>query len=82
MTTLSITVDDVIADRVHAVARKRHTTVDTLFVTFVSSLTAQGAHAERDTNDEAASHLASTFQSLSRPLGGKGYITRDELYER
>ena len=53
-----------------------------LFVTFVTSLTGSGADDARDTHDEAASQLTRTFQTLSRPLGGKGYTTRDELYER
>ena len=82
MTTLSITLDDAAAKRVQTVARKNRTTVETLFVTFVSSLSGQDANESRDTNDEAATNLARTFQTLSRPLGGKGYLTRDDLYER
>lgn len=82
MTTLSITLDDAAANRVQTVARKHHTTVETLFVSFVSSLGGQDANERRDTNDEAAANLARTFQTLSRPLGGKGYLTRDVLYER
>ena len=26
--------------------------------------------------------MEALFRQLSRPLGGKGYVTRDELYER
>ena len=82
MTTLSITLDDAAANRVQTVARKNHTTVERLFVSFVSSLGGQDAKEKRVPNDEAAARLGRTFQTLSRPLGGKGYITRDELYER
>jgi len=82
MTTLSITLDDVVADRVQTAARQQHTTVEGLFVTFVTSLAGGGVNDARDTHDEAALQLARTFQTLSRPLGGKGYTTRDELYER
>ncbi len=82
MTTLSITLDDAAANRVQTVARKNHTTVERLFVSFVSTLGGQDANESRDTNDEAAARLVRTFQTLSRPLGGKGYVTRDELYER
>src|SRR4051812_29889286 len=82
MTTLSFTLDDVAAARVQTAARRRHTTVETLFVKFVGSLTSHDVEDVGDTNDEAAAQLAHTFQALSRPLGGKGYTTRDELYER
>ena len=82
MTTLSISLDDAAANRVQTVARKHHTTVERLFVSFVSSLGGQDANEDHAPNDEAAARLARTFQMLSRPLGGKGYVTRDELYER
>lgn len=82
MTTLSITLDDVAADRVQTVARKKHTTVETLFVNFVSSLAGNGAEEGTHASDEAAAQLTRTFQTLSRPLGGKGYVTRDDLHER
>lgn len=79
---LSITLDDVVADRVQTVARTQHTTVEGLFVTFVSSLTDAAENDAHDTHEDAASQLVRTFQTLSRPLGGKGYTTRDELHER
>ncbi|GDY22556.1 hypothetical protein LBMAG56_39030 [Verrucomicrobiota bacterium] len=82
MTTLAITLDDAAATQVQTVARKNHTTVERLFVSFVSSLGGEDANEKRALNDEAAARLARTFQTLSRPLGGKGYVTRDELYER
>jgi hypothetical protein len=82
MTTLSITLDEVTAARVQTVARRKRTTVETLFASFVSSITNQGSEEAKDSNDEATAQLVHTFQTLSRPLGGKGYVTRDELYER
>lgn len=82
MTTLAITLDDAAATQVQSVARKNHTTVERLFVSFVSSLGGEDANEKRAPNDEAAARLARTFQTLSRPLGGKVYVTRDELYER
>ena len=77
METLTITLDDSAADRVRTVARKHSTTVEFLFTSFVASLSTP------DTGDnDAEKVLASTFQNLSRPLGGKCYTNRDELYER
>ncbi len=80
MKTISISLDDGEAERLQSVANRRETTVESLFIDFVSRLAARedvGIHGE-----DAAETLARTFRTLSRPMNGKGYRTRDELYER
>ncbi len=57
-------------------------TVEKLFVDFVSSLAGSDKKDAHEEDDSAVAQLARTFQTMSRPLGGKGYTTRDELYER
>jgi hypothetical protein len=83
VTTLTLTVDDEDALRARQIAQRRHTSLEEMLQSFVANL-------GRDENGElalaqrqsAAQKLLATFQDLSRPLGGKGYATRDELYER
>ena len=36
----------------------------------------------QSSRDSAADQLATTIRDLSRPLGGKPYSDRDELYDR
>ncbi len=83
MTTLSLTLDDAAAVKARHVARRRQTSLEDMLRGFVASL---GEDDSDDTasaqRESAAMKLLASFQELSRPLGGKGYTSRDELYER
>jgi hypothetical protein len=78
MTTLSLTVDDQLASRAKQVASVRNTTLDHLVHQYLEQLTS----SDQASRDSAADRLASTICDLSRPLGGKPYTHRDELYDR
>ena len=78
MTTLNLTVDDQIASRAEQVAKERNTTLNQLVGEFLEQLTP----TEQAQRDSSADRLAATFRDLSRPLGGKPYQNRDELYDR
>lgn len=78
MTTISVTVDDQLAERAQQVAADRNTTLDDLVQQYLKQL----ASATLAASDVAADRLLRTFRDLSRPLGGKLYQQRDELYDR
>jgi hypothetical protein len=78
MTTLNLTVDDQVASRAEQVARERNTTLNQLVSEFLEHLTP----AEQAKRTSSADRLAKTFRDLSRPIGGKPYQNRDELYDR
>lgn len=78
MTTLNLTVDDQLADRAQRVAADRNTTLDHLVHEFLEQLTV----VDQSTRESAADRLAVTIRDLSRPMGGKPYHHRDELYGR
>ena len=83
MTTLVVTVDDAAASKARQVAQRRQTSLENMLSGFVVSLSKDDSDPEVTGEREAAAeNLSGTFQALSRPLGGKGYVTRDELYER
>ena len=82
MTTLTLTLDDHDAQKAQQAASRRQATLEDLVRQFVEKL----GHSESDTKaapgEAAAQHMEALFRQMSRPLGGKGYVTRDELYER
>jgi len=84
MTTFTVTLKDESAlHKATQIAKLQNTSLEELISGFLVSLTddssANGAIPNRS---RAVSELQSSFQSLSRALGGKGYSSRDELYER
>jgi hypothetical protein len=83
MTTLTLTLDDAAAAKARQAARRRQSSLEDLLQRFVVKLgdeaTAEAASGQRES---AAQKLIASFRELSRPLGGKGYASRDELYER
>jgi len=84
MKTLTVTLKDEGAFlRAAQIAKQQNTSVEELISGILVSLTddsaANGVAANRS---HALSDLQSSFKTLSRPLGGKGYSSRDELYER
>lgn len=78
MTTLSLIVDDQLASRAERIAAERNTTLDHLVQQYLEQLTS----TDQATRDSATDRLASTIRDLSRPLGGKPYSHRDELFDR
>ncbi|MFZ4766613.1 MAG: hypothetical protein ACOYMN_16800 [Roseimicrobium sp.] len=83
MTTLTLTLDDAAAAKARHAAQRRHCSLEDMLCRFVVSLSHDGSDEAVAANREAAAQkLMTTFQELSRPLGGKGYASRDELYER
>jgi hypothetical protein len=78
MTTLKLTVDDQIASRAEQVAKERNTTLNQLVSEFLEQL----RPTEQAQRNSSADRLATTFRDLSRPLGGKPYQNRDDLYDR
>jgi hypothetical protein len=83
MTTLTLTLDDAAALKAQQVAQRRHTSLEDMVRGYVMSLSNEEMEDEISSQRESAwRKLAATFRDLSRPLGGKGYSSRDELYER
>lgn len=77
MTTISVNVDDRLAEQARQIAADRNMTLDELVREYLKQL-ASAAQA----NDMAADRLMQSFHDLCRPLGGIPYRQRDELYER
>ena len=82
MTTLTLTLDDQAARKARQAARRRQATLEDLVRQFVEKLGRSESDANATPGEAAALHMEALFRQLSRPLGGKGYTTRDELYER
>ena len=78
MTTLTLHLDSDLAERARLVAEQRQTTLDELVQAFLERLALEGETPRR----QAAERLVKTLHALSRPLGGKPWRNRDELYER
>ena len=78
METLTLVIETELATRARHVAQQRHTTVDSLVTEFLSGLTDD----ETTSHQEAANRLMATIDELSRPMGGKSWSNRDELYDR
>lgn len=77
MTTISVSVDDQLAERAQQIAADRNTTLDDLVQQYLTQLTSAA-----QASDTVADRLLQTIHDLSRPLGGKPYQQRDELYDR
>lgn len=78
MTTLTVQINDQSARIARQVAARRQTTVDSLVQELLDRLSEEEL-ASRQNGVEA---LEQSFQQVSRPLGGKLWQQRDELYER
>jgi hypothetical protein len=78
MTTLMLQLDHQTAHRARRAAETRHTTLESLVVEYVEQL----ARIDEQARSEGTEHLLRTLRELSRPMGGKPWKDRDELYER
>ena len=78
MTTLSVSIDDKLAEGVRKYAADCETTVDALVTDYLASL---ATSSERNGSD-AVDNLMGTIEKLSRPMGGKTWDNRDELHAR
>lgn len=78
MATLTLQVDLQTVDAARRAAEKRCTTLDALVEDYLEQL----ANAEEQARAEATEHLLRTLRELSRPMGGKSWKDREELYER
>lgn len=77
MVTISVHVDEQLAEKARRIAADRNTTVDDLVLQYQTQLTSQS-----QPNDMAVERLSRTILGLRRPLGGKHYQRRDELCNR
>jgi len=85
MTSLTIQLqDDSLLEKAARVARAQKTSVDAMIGGFLASLTdtSVSEESEQQRRQKLVEELEQTFRDLSRPMGGKGYVNRDELYER
>jgi hypothetical protein len=83
MTTLVLTLDDAAAAKARLAAQRRQSSLEDLVQRFVVNLgQEENGDGAAELRESAAQKLIVSFQQLSRPLGGKGYHSRDELYER
>lgn len=78
MTTLTIQINDQAAKAAQQMALRRQTTVDAIVQELLDQLSCE----EFASRQSAVESLQSSFQQVSRPLGGKSWNQRDELYER
>lgn len=78
MTTLTVQVDSNVAEKALLVAERRQTTLDALVQSFLQEL----ANEDPSPRRQATEYLLNTIEELSRPMGGKPWRERDELYER
>jgi hypothetical protein len=83
MTTVVLNLDDAAAAKARLAAQRRKSSLEGLLQQFVVDLGQEEAtDAVSAKREIAAQKLVATFQQLSRSMGGKGYNSRDELYER
>jgi len=78
MVALTLQVDEKLADRAKRAAERRNITVDAM----VGQYFAQLPNDDRGGTTAATDQLIETLRQLSRPMGGKLWKSRDELYER
>lgn len=78
MVALTVQVDEKLAERAKRTAERRHITVDAM----VGQYFAQLPSDDRAAMTTATDQLIETLRELSRPMGGKLWESRDELYER
>lgn len=78
MVSLTLQVDEKLAERAKRAAEARNTTIDAL----VGQYFAQLPNEDGGGTTAATDQLIETLRQLSRPMGGKLWMNRDELYER
>lgn len=78
MVALTLQVDEKLADRAKRAAERRNITVDAM----VGQYFAQLPNEDGGGTTAATDQLIETLRQLSRPMGGKPWRSRDELYER
>lgn len=78
MVALSLQVDEKLAERAKRAAERQNITLDAMVEQYFAQLPDEvsgGTIAE-------SQQLIETLRRLSRPMGGKPWKNRDELYER
>ncbi len=78
MVPLTLQVEEKLAERAKRVAERQNITVDTM----VGQYFAQLPDDSLEGTTFATEQLIATLRQLSRPMGGKPWKNRDELYER
>ena len=78
MTTITVTINDSAAETIRQIARQRSVSVDDLFEQLITELDKD----RQDAGRRACQALDDSFRAVSKPLGGKPWTTRDELYDR
>ena len=78
MTTLTLSIDEQSARTAQRIAQQRQTTVDVI----VQELLDQLGREDFDVRHRSVEELERSFHEVSRPLGGKLWKQRDELYDR
>lgn len=78
MTQLTLTLDESSIETAQRVAAERHTTVDHLVGEYFEQLGLE----QNNRGQQAVELLEESFRIVSRPLGGKPWANRDELYDR
>jgi DNA anti-recombination protein RmuC len=78
MTTLTLSIDEQSARTAQRIAQQRQTTVDAI----VQELLDQLGREDSDVRHRSVEELERSFHEVSRPLGGKPWKQRDELYDR
>jgi hypothetical protein len=82
MTTITLTLDDTAARQAGQVARRRRVSLEDLLRDCISRLAHEQAVVGSSQREAAVKTLRDSFANYSRPFGGKGYTSRDELYDR
>ena len=77
MVEMTLQLDEELAERAKRIAARRHTTVDAIVGQCLAQLPDVGVGRAAATDQ-----LIETLRQLSRPMGGKPWQSRDELYER
>ncbi len=78
MTQLTLTLDESSVEIAQRVAAERNTTLDHLVGEYIEQLATEQSQRGR----AAVELLEESFRVVSRPLGGKPWGSRDELYDR
>lgn len=78
MIPLVLQVDEKLAERAKRVAERQNITVDYMVEQYFAQLPDDGSEESKLGTEQ----LLETLGKLSRPMGGKPWKDRDELYER